>query len=225
MRLSIGAGGIRVFGFLPELRRLPAIPDTLGGISMGAVLATLLAVGYSLDDLSQIFLTVNIQRLILDEKLGDLLGELLGNRGYGPETTMGDLPKLSIAVGNLTHHRPQLAPPDMPVLLALRAATAIPVIFPSVVWEGDTLIDAAAYIDSLEELVPGPWHSFLIVDAPTTAELQHFPSFAGQLLGTAGKWRLQRFLAGAQGPTFLLPSSVGTFAIGMSGPEKQALLG
>lgn len=61
--------GVSYIGTIKALEELGVIPDTLGGSSVGSIIAALLAVGYSAEEIKNVFLKVNFE-LFKDISIG-----------------------------------------------------------------------------------------------------------------------------------------------------------
>lgn len=157
-RLVLSGGGLRVVSFigvlqvLEEKQLLKSIREFCG-VSAGALVATMLALGYTLPKLERFFLEYDFSQvralepesmfLLFEsfgidtgERLSALVEKFLYHKGFGPKTTFGDLKasgrckSLRIWAADIQMAEPiefsAEKTPEMEVVLALRATTAIP---------------------------------------------------------------------------------------------------
>lgn len=157
-RLVLSGGGLRVIGFigvlqvLEEKNMLNTIREFCG-VSAGALVGTMLALGYSLQKIERFFLEYDFSQvrtlepenmfMIFEtfgvdsgERLEALIQKFLFHKGFGPKTTFRQLKEsgrcksLRVWAGDIQMAAPiefsAEATPDMEVVFALRASSSIP---------------------------------------------------------------------------------------------------
>jgi NTE family protein len=157
-RLILSGGGLRVISFigvlqvLEEQSMLSKIREFCG-VSAGALVGTMLALGYSLQKIERFFLeydfsevrTLEPENMFLvfeefgidsGERLEGLIKKFLFHKGFGPNTTFRELAEsgrcrsLRVWAADIQMAAPiefsAKSTPDMEVVFALRASTAIP---------------------------------------------------------------------------------------------------
>lgn len=144
--------GVSYVGTLKALEKLNICPDTIAGSSVGAVFAGLLSVGYTADELKEIFMQINFE-LFKDIHFGfgkdfalskggiflDWLRELIEKKYYGenynkegnPPVNFADLNKnLVIITTDLTNFKykefSKFETPDFEVAYAIRISSTMP---------------------------------------------------------------------------------------------------
>ena len=180
--IFISGGGFRIVPFLGVLVDLDLTrPTSFTGISAGALLAYLLALGFSVSEVLDILLcekwarafrtACSFERLLHGDPLVTpspvfaLVRETLRARGLSPDTTLEGLrratgKRLRVVVANL--ERPGLevltpeSHPGVRVSQALLASTAIPLIFSAVPLSGGVFFDAGVLQNNPVHLRCGP---------------------------------------------------------------------
>lgn len=159
--------GVSYVGALKALEELGINPNTIAGSSVGAVFAGLLSVGYSADELKEIFMQINFE-LFRDIHFGfgkdfalskgeiflDWLRELIEKKYYGedfkkegnPPVTFADLDKNFIVVTtDLTNFKykefSKFETPDFEVAYAIRISSTMPGLMKPVEINGSLLVD------------------------------------------------------------------------------------
>jgi NTE family protein len=165
-----GGGAIRGsahVGVLKALEDLGVIPTTLAGSSVGSIIASLYAVGYSPDELAEIFLSVNFE-LFRDISFGfnqkfaiskgevflDWFRELIEKKFYGDKYVKGqsekvrfkDLSKdLVIITTNMKtfscREFSTFETPDFEVAMAVRISCCMPGLMRPIILEDELLVD------------------------------------------------------------------------------------
>ena len=165
-----GGGAIRGISYVGAVKAMEDMgisSDTLAGSSVGAVFAGLLAVGYSADELKEIFMHVNYE-LFRDIHFGfgkdfaiskggiflDWLRELIEKKFYGdkykkdgnPSVTFADINKnLVIITTDLTNFKykefSKFETPDFEVAYAIRISSTMPGLMKPVEEGGSLLVD------------------------------------------------------------------------------------
>lgn len=178
-RLVLSGGGIRTMTYmgvlqvLEERRLLQGIREFCG-VSAGALIALLLALGYSLSSLEKFFLEYDFSQIrSLDpetsmnffetygldtgEKVVQLLEKFLAHKGFQPSVTFQDLAasgrckRFRLWASDLQMLKPvefsAEATPDISVTLALRASISIPLYFTPVrhPTTGHLLVDGGSF--------------------------------------------------------------------------------
>lgn len=159
--------GVSYVGAVRALEELGVCPNTLAGSSVGAVFAGLLSVGYSAEELIEIFMQVNFE-LFRDIHFGfgkdfaiskgeiflDWLRELIEKKYYGDSfnkegnapVTFADLNKnLIIIATDLTNFRykefSRFETPDFEVAYAIRISSTMPGLMKPIEDNGSLLVD------------------------------------------------------------------------------------
>ena len=165
-----GGGAVRGMSYVGAVKALEKIgiyPTTIAGSSVGAVLAGLLAVGYSAEELIEVFMQVNFE-LFKDIHFGfgkdfaiskggiflDWLKELIEKKYYGekynengnPPVTFADLSKnLIIITTDLTNFKykefSKLETPDAEIAHAVKISSTMPGLMKPVEENGALLVD------------------------------------------------------------------------------------
>lgn len=165
-----GGGAIRGtahVGVIKALLKLGIEPTTLAGSSVGSMVAALYTVGYNVDELAEIFLSVNFE-LFRDISLGfnnkfalskgevflDWIRELIERKYYGDSYVKGqskhvtfkDLSKnLVIITTNIkdftSHEFSSFETPDIEVAMAVRYSCCMPGLMKPLTYNGDMLLD------------------------------------------------------------------------------------
>lgn len=165
-----GGGAIRGISYVGALKAIEEIGinlNTIAGSSVGAVFASLLAVGYSTDELEYIFMHVNFE-LFKDIHFGfgkdfalskgliflDWLRELIEKKYYGndykkgenPPVKFSDLDKnLIVITTDLTNFKykefSKFATPDVEIAYAVRISSTMPGLMKPVEEDGALLVD------------------------------------------------------------------------------------
>lgn len=165
--------GVCYIGALKELLKYIIINKIKGfaGTSVGAIFASLLAVGYSVDEIVDIFKDVNMNNFIdeklniigdsidiianygccpgnyLYELLGDLIYKKTGNKEYTFKQLYNDKKITLVVVGinwNLKkciYFCQNNELADTPIRLAVRISTGVPFLFYPILFKGDYMID------------------------------------------------------------------------------------
>lgn len=168
-KLLLSGGGMRgcihigVIRYLEERNLIDQIKH-IAGTSIGALIATLLVMSYSSDDMEQMikefdynrYQSVDVCHIIehfgIDtfEKITGLIASLFTKKNYTPYVTFGELYKktnkhLIINAVCLNTHESSffdyIITPNMPVIIAIRASMSLPFIFGSVNYNGLTYVD------------------------------------------------------------------------------------
>ncbi|MFA7658723.1 MAG: patatin-like phospholipase family protein [Candidatus Gastranaerophilaceae bacterium] len=159
--------GVSYVGAVKALEELGVSPNTMAGSSVGAIFAGLLAVGYTADELKEIFMQVNYE-LFRDIHFGlgknfalskgeiflDWLRELIEKKYYGEKfneegnapVTFADLDKnLIIITTDLTNFKykefSKFETPDFEVACAIRISSTMPGLMKPVEENGSLLVD------------------------------------------------------------------------------------
>ena len=165
-----GGGAIRGAAHVGVLRGLFNVgiePTTLAGSSVGSMVAALYAVGYSADELSDVFLSVNFE-LFRDISLGfnnkfalskgevflDWIRELIESKFYGENYVKGkskhvtfkDLNRNLIIVSTnikdfSCREFSNFETPDFEVAMAVRISCCMPGLMKALTYENDMLVD------------------------------------------------------------------------------------
>lgn len=165
-----GGGAIRGAahaGVYKALLHLGIQPTTLAGSSVGSLVAALIAVGYTPDELSQVFLSVNFE-LFRDISLGfnqkfalskgevflEWLRDLIEKKFYGPaylkgqckRVTFSDIKKnLIIITTNMNDFSckefSNFETPDFEIAMAVRISCCMPGLMRAVNFENNLLVD------------------------------------------------------------------------------------
>jgi len=151
--LVFGGGGARGFAHLGLIRALHelAIPvDLVGGSSMGAFVAALLACGYSVEEMRYLARDMFVEHNLLNDYLIPPRGSLIRGRKFlrqmreiFGERRIEDLRLPFFCVStNLTRGAPMLH--DAGSLAAwVTASMSVPGIAPPTAWQGELLVDGA----------------------------------------------------------------------------------
>lgn len=159
--------GVSYVGAVKALEQLGIFPDTIAGSSVGAIFAGLLAVGYTAEELKDIFMQVNFE-LFRDIHFGfgkdfaiskgeiflDWLKDLIEQKYYGerykkgdnPPVTFKDLDKnLVIITTDLTNFKykefSKFETPDFEIAYAIRISSTMPGLMKPVVIDDSVLVD------------------------------------------------------------------------------------
>lgn len=160
--------GISYVGAVKAMEELGIYPNTIAGSSVGAIFAGLLAVGYTAEELKEIFMHVNYE-LFRDIHFGfgkdfalskgeiflDWLKELIEKKYYGENfkkecanapITFSDLDKnLVVIATDLTNFKykefSKFETPDFEVACAIRISSTMPGLMKSVEVNGSLLVD------------------------------------------------------------------------------------
>lgn len=165
-----GGGAIRGaahVGVIRALKELNIIPSVLGGSSVGSIIAALYAVGYTPDELAEIFLSVNFE-LFRDISLGinnkfalskgnvflEWLRDLIERKYYGAaylkgqckKVTFRDIKKdLVIITTNMKNFKCRefstFETPDFEIALAVRISCCMPGLMGAVALDDELLVD------------------------------------------------------------------------------------
>lgn len=165
-----GGGAIRGVSYAGALKALEEIgirPSTIAGSSVGAVFAALIAVGYSADEMRDVFMKVNFE-LFKDIHFGfgngfalskgeiflDWLRELIEKKFYGerykkgenPPVTFADLDANFIAITtDLTNFKykefSKFETPDAEIAYAVRTSSTMPGLMTPAEYNGTLLVD------------------------------------------------------------------------------------
>lgn len=165
-----GGGAVRgmaYVGIIKALEQLQIVPDAIAGSSVGAIFAALFSLGYTAEELKEIFMQVNFE-LFKDIHFGlgrdfaiskgeiflEWLRELIECKYYGenykkegnPPVTFADLDKnLIIIATDLTNFKykefSKFKTPDFEVAYAIRISATMPGLMKPVENEGSILID------------------------------------------------------------------------------------
>lgn len=165
-----GGGAIRGMSYVGAVKAMEDLcisSNTIAGSSVGAVFAGLLAVGYSADELKEVFMQVNYE-LFRDIHFGfgkdfaiskggiflDWLRELIEKKYYGdkykkdgnPPVTFADLDKnLIVITTDLTNFKykefSKFETPDFEVAYAIRISSTMPGLMKPVEESGSLLVD------------------------------------------------------------------------------------
>ena len=168
-KLVFSGGGIKGIAFIGALKvldkyNLLSCIDTYLGCSAGAIVALLISIGYSPDDLYRLFTQVNISKyqdfemekfletkgIDTGNKLMQLIYTITRRKDVDQETTFQELFKKTgktlIMVGsNITRNRVKyfshLETPHAKVLQILRITISYPYVFQPVIWEDEMYVD------------------------------------------------------------------------------------
>lgn len=165
-----GGGAIRGMSYVGTVKafeELGIIPKTIAGSSVGAVFASLFALGYTAEELKDIFMQVNYE-LFKDIHFGfgknfalskgviflDWLRELIESKFYAEDykkgentpVTFADLNKnLVIIATDLTNFKykefSKAETPDVEIAYAIRISTSMPVLMQPIEFNGAMLVD------------------------------------------------------------------------------------
>lgn len=173
--ILFGAGGGKCFTYLGALKALAekdkvdlSTIHTWGGVSAGALLATMFYIGMRLPEVTEFLFNIALERLgepLEEELLFDeyglndgkniccLLTELFTEIVGIPDPSFADLynhstqKTLQIQVTNLSQYKLEIfcfdTHPDMSVTTAVRMSTAVPFIFTPVLWNNEYFVDGA----------------------------------------------------------------------------------
>lgn len=199
--LCLNGGGVRgslQVGALAEYGELD-FQDGVYGISIGAVLASLIAFGFTIPELTHMCKTYLYLDTLLDvprlealvqlptamgldsgERAHSTLREIFATKGLNLDTlTVGDadLP-LYIVASDLTHYKSIVFNVTVPLWDAIRSSIALPVIFTPHIIRGRTFVDGGVLCKNISKHVPGPHRAkalyLLCNNSPT---ITTFPSF------------------------------------------------
>jgi predicted acylesterase/phospholipase RssA len=168
-KLILSGGGIKAISFIGSLRVLDLYGilshiETFLGCSAGSIVTLLIVLGYTPQQLHQLFLNINfsnyhdiqlnniLTRKGLDSgnKLMKLLTIICQRKGLTPNTTFIELyqkhkKELIIVGSNITHNKANYfshtLTPNMPVLTAVRISISYPYIFEPIQWNGCLYVD------------------------------------------------------------------------------------
>lgn len=173
--LSGGAAyGLANAGVLSVFKEHGVRPDVIAGSSMGAIIAALYAVGHDAATICKLaeslsrFSLVSLSRTpfrgglhggLLRQKLGEHVGHLLGNRCIGdtliPFVCVAGRVKKPILwsralasgfIGNVLNSiEPVILPDETPLLDALAATSALPIIFSPIDINGEKYVDLCSF--------------------------------------------------------------------------------
>jgi predicted acylesterase/phospholipase RssA len=222
--LCFGPGGVRGFAFLGALQDLQESDElkTYGhfsGISVGSILALCLALGYSVDEMIEMALTISLKSIVttsvqtmlafketwamLDPAgLRALLSDILRKKGRDPEALMlSDLPRFSCVVSDMTHSRPLLLQGNSRVLVldAVQASCAIPLAFPPVTVDGFTCVDGCLYSDCASQLLNADTHDctcMVVVGKPGPAATMSMFTYLEAVVMEPRRRRMRSFYSG-----------------------------
>lgn len=163
-----GGGAIRGIAYVGAIKAMEEIgiyPNTIAGASVGAIFAGLLSVGYTAEELKEIFMQVNYE-LFRDIHFGfefalskgeiflDWLRELIEKKYYGESfkkegnipVTFADLDKnLVIIATDLTNFQykefSKFETPDFEIAYAIRISSAMPGLMKPIQNDGSVLVD------------------------------------------------------------------------------------
>jgi predicted acylesterase/phospholipase RssA len=159
-----GAKGICYIGVLKKLEEMKCIITEVTGTSAGALFGLLILLGYTSKDLISIVKNFNFEKLVdlkvsgmikdygLDdgEKLVEFLKIFIKNKGFPEEITMKEFfdktSKVFTCMGCCVNTREEICInyktyPDIPLYLAVRISTSIPIIFKPVKFDGKLYVD------------------------------------------------------------------------------------
>jgi len=172
-KLLVCGGGFKfyyIYGsikYLEEINILKNIKEYIG-VSAGAMLSLLFAIGYNSSDLEKFFIEFEFDRLI-DPHIDNLLenkglddGELLkiaiqtalSKSNIDPNITFSELykitnKKLTFVAANVTKVKLQIldhvTEPDMPIWKGISITSALPIIYAPILHNGEYLIDGGAF--------------------------------------------------------------------------------
>jgi predicted acylesterase/phospholipase RssA len=172
-KLLVCGGGFKfyyIYGsiqYLYEINILQNIQEYIG-VSAGAMLSLLFAIGYTPNELEKFFVEFDFDRLIdphidnLLEKKGLDDGELLkvaiqqmlNKKNINPEITFNELykitnKKLTFVAANITRVKLEildhLTEPNMPIWQGILITSALPMIYSPVIHNNEYLIDGGAF--------------------------------------------------------------------------------
>lgn len=165
-----GGGAIRGVSYIGAIRAFEELgihPDTLGGSSVGSIIAGLLAVGYTAEDLKQIFLKINFD-LFRDISIGlgplfalskgevflEWVRELIESKFYGEKykkganraVTFKDIDKnLVLITTNLSNFEckefSRYETPDYEIASAIRISCCMPGLMKPIEYNNTLLVD------------------------------------------------------------------------------------
>lgn len=199
--LCLNGGGVRgslQVGALQEYGDLN-FPDGVYGISIGAVLASLIAFGFTIDELTHMCKTYLYLDTLLDvprldtllqlpttmgmdsgERAHATLREIFATKGLNLDTlTVGDseLP-LYIVGSDLTKYKSVIFNETVLLWDAIRASISLPVIFTPHVIRGRTFVDGGVLCKNISKHVPRLHRSkALYLLCNNTPTISSFPSF------------------------------------------------
>lgn len=165
-----GGGAIRGMSYVGTIKAFEELgikPNTISGSSVGAVFATLLSVGYTADELKDIFMQVSYE-LFKDIHFGfgnnfafskgviflDWLRELIESKFYGDKYKKGENPPITFAdldsnlviiATDLTNFKykefSKIETPNVEIAYAIRISTSMPVLMQPIEDNGSLLVD------------------------------------------------------------------------------------
>jgi predicted acylesterase/phospholipase RssA len=202
--LSGGAlKGIAFLGSLECLQRHQSLSivnlETLAGSSVGAIIASLLCIGYTTSQLFKVAAEVDFGKLA-DPDLAKLLRpnfgldsghrivatlrDLFHRKGVNPDVTMDQLFKFTgqrlvitvSCVGKGVRYFDYESEPDLAVISAIRMSISIPLVFTAVKYKGDYYVDGGL-LDNvpLKVLADQPAHTIVIIRTEMSAYQQPTP--------------------------------------------------
>lgn len=144
--------------------------DTYAGTSVGALLSTLLVLGYSIDEIFNIAINLDFSKFFQYNELSTLINafgfdkgarfnyickQLIVYKGYDPDITLNELhkmvkKKLIVAVTNINTNKGEYwsyeTQPDLMVRTALRASCCIPILLAPIKMNNTLYIDGGCTI-------------------------------------------------------------------------------
>ena len=229
-----GINGIAIIGAISEFSKLydlDKIKDIIG-ISIGSVIGLLIIIGYSIDEIINIFIDINMEkfsdikvsRLLTDYGLDNgilgtkLLKALLANKSIDINITFEKLNKdfnknLIICGTNITLGKAEYFNfknnPNMKVLDAIKISTSFPFIYTPVKYNENLYIDGGLlspypidYFDNKNELI-----GFLIhreTELISVYDTSSIEKYYGSLLNIVLDSYLEKFYKGHENITVLL---------------------
>lgn len=242
-RLLLSGGGIRIISYLGvvqvlEERKLLKGIQEFCGVSAGGLAALLLALEYKMSIIERFCLEYDFGNLrnlepesaleILDtygldsgEKIEILLKKILFHKGFGPNTTFGELAasgrakSLRVWASDIQNLRPiefsASKTPNMPIVLGLKASMSIPIYFMPVRHPetGTFLVDGGVFDNypmcylTEEEVKSSIGVTFEYSKFPI--EVHDISSFLSLLMAGYYKPSYQRFLRSHMERTIIIP--------------------
>jgi NTE family protein len=166
-----GFFGIAHVGALDKLNKHNALNKVVNliGVSVGSIIATLFAIGYSPDEMKTLMIETDFDSLIKDnyfaymkmydsfgmynaQLLEDEIETWIRNKTHIKNCTFNQISKhLTIIATNLNYQRPRLfnrdLTPDVPISKAIRMSISYPIVMTPVLFEGDYYGDGGEFIN------------------------------------------------------------------------------
>jgi predicted acylesterase/phospholipase RssA len=255
MRLCLGSGGIRAASIIGALKELPLQKfDSYSGISMGSLLALGLRLGYTAENLEELFLKIDLKKLLKPVSpeewlllpktksfcdptpLRVLLKNLLDKKGLKEDILLKDFPQFSVVVSNLSKGKPELwsnetvADEPLTVIDAVVTSCSIPFVFPPYVKESDksVCVDGCLFVDSPAQMFESDEHCFSVIlqNNKETYNCESLTGFCYAAIQSPRRYRTLEFLKTYDPKKFISIdlNNVGTLQTELSLEAKQELI-